>query len=270
MEIRLNMRAKLTLSLLSIALVLLISSIISTMEYSRMSSYVSDLIADDISSINAARQISDEINSYNLEILAIIGDEKINKLPDVNYNDILSHCDSLKRKVSNKHQMLALADSVIYSYSAYMLTSVELERVLNSPFVDSRNWFFERLEPHYARLTRDIDLLSNAIYKDLQKNSETFERGFYRSIIPGIVAVGVGLLLIIMLLFYLLIYYVNPLHKMRDALEAYRSVDKKYVYKFDGDDELVEINDGVSELANENQQLRSRLSALRKIDNNRQ
>ena len=51
---RLSMRGKLILSLSSIAVILLVSSLISVMEYSSMSNYVSELIADDISSINGS------------------------------------------------------------------------------------------------------------------------------------------------------------------------------------------------------------------------
>ena len=49
---RLSMRMKLTLSLSAIAVVLLLSSIISIIEYRRMSNYVSELIADNINSIS--------------------------------------------------------------------------------------------------------------------------------------------------------------------------------------------------------------------------
>ena len=51
---RLSLKAKLYLSLSAIALVLLVSSMISVLEYRRMSSYISDMIADNIESINAA------------------------------------------------------------------------------------------------------------------------------------------------------------------------------------------------------------------------
>ena len=49
------MRMKLILSLSSISVVLLVSSFISIMEYSRMSNYVSELIAANIGSINETR-----------------------------------------------------------------------------------------------------------------------------------------------------------------------------------------------------------------------
>jgi len=101
------------------------------------------------------------------------------------------------------------------------------------------------------------------IHSDLVKNSKTFERGFYRSIIPGILAVGVGLLLVVMLLFFVLSYYVKPLNRMLEGLEGYRSYNKKYTCTFDGDDELIRLNEGITELAGENQQLRKRLKDMK-------
>ena len=73
-EFRLTMRMKLTLSLSAIAVTLLVSSVISIMEYYRMSDYVSDLIADNIRSVNVAQKLSEVTNKYNLALLALIGD----------------------------------------------------------------------------------------------------------------------------------------------------------------------------------------------------
>ena len=108
-----------------------------------------------------------------------------------------------------------------------------------------------------------IDALSAGMYNDLRRNSQTFDRGFYRSVIPGFVAMLVGLLLVVLLLFFILAYYVNPIYKMLAALENYRAYNKKYTYSFEGDDQLAELNTGISEMAAENHQLRKRLSALR-------
>lgn len=259
---RLPMKAKLFVSLSSIAVILLISCIIQVMEYSRMSSYVSDLIADDVSSINVASKLSELSNSYNLEILARIGDESSAILPGFDDSYFRSHCDSL-RMTQALNKVSHLADSVMYSYSAYMLTSLELEDVVQSHFIDTRNWYFERLQPRFDRLRSDIDKLSSAIYRDLEKNSATFERGFYRSIIPGVVAVGVGLLLLVMLYFFLVSFYVTPINRMLDSLKGYMTTDKRYTYSFEGDDQLAELNDDISELVSENQQLRKRINVLR-------
>ena len=260
-NLRLSLRAKLTLSLSAIAIVLVISSIISLMEYRSMSSYVSGLIADNINSINVAQKLSEVSNTYNLDILSVIGDEGA-RLPNFNQEEFVARCDSLKKNLTSV-TLLPLADSVMYSYAAYMLTTLELEDVLLSDFIDSRTWYFDRLQPKYNRLRSDIDALSAGMYNDLRRNSQTFDRGFYRSVIPGFVAMLVGLLLVVLLLFFILAYYVNPIYKMLAALENYRAYNKKYTYSFEGDDQLAELNTGISEMAAENHQLRKRLSALR-------
>ena len=79
---KLSIKAKLTLSLSAIAAILLISATISVLEYAKMSTYVSDLIADDISSLNTAHKLADISNKYNLDILAVIGDDTYAELPE--------------------------------------------------------------------------------------------------------------------------------------------------------------------------------------------
>lgn len=261
-EFKLTMRMKLTLSLSAIAVTLLVSSVISIMEYYRMSNYVSDLIADNIRSVNVAQKLSEVTNKYNLDLLTLIGDNSVNTLPDFHQKEFMGHCDSLRNSLTSD-KMVPLTDSVVYAYSAYMLTSLELNDVMLSDFIDTMAWYFDRLQPKFRRLNHYIDVLNEAIYDDLKKNSLTFQRGFYRSIIPGAVAVGVGLLLVLMLLFFLLVFYVNPIYRMLSGLNNYRSYNKKYSYSFEGDDQLVELNDGITELTGENQMLRKRVANLR-------
>ena len=87
----LTMKAKLTLALASIALMLLISSLISILEYTRMNDYVSELISDDIASINVAQRLASVVDSYNLGILTVIGDESVSALPDFDQEGFLAH-----------------------------------------------------------------------------------------------------------------------------------------------------------------------------------
>ncbi len=261
-RLRLGVRAKITAGLCSICAILLASGIISVLEYRNMSNYVSGLIADNVKSINAAQKLSEEASTYNLGILAAIGEDTSGALPDFDKEGFLSRCDSLKASLA-AIGAVPLTDSVLYAYSAYMLVSLELPQVMESDFIDTRSWYFGRLQPIYLRLNGYIDRMSSAIYGDLRANSERFDRGFYRSVIPGVIAVGVGLMLVLLLLYFILVYYVNPLYGMLRGLADYRSYNHRYSYGFDGDDQLAELNDGITELANENFQLRRRISNLK-------
>ena len=64
-ENRPSMRLRLFFSLGSIAAILLVSGLISIIEYRRMSDYVSDLIASNIKSINLSQRLADMTQEYN-------------------------------------------------------------------------------------------------------------------------------------------------------------------------------------------------------------
>ena len=261
-EFRLSLKMKLTLALSAIAVVLLMSSIISVLEYRRMSTYVSDMMADNVRNIHVTQELVNAVDTYNLQLLAVIGDDNLSSLPDFDRQDFLNHCDSLRMSFG-ANRTVPLADSVLYAYSAYMLASLELEDVLESSFINTRDWYFNRLQPLFGRMRGYLDRLSGAMYEQLEQNSKDFDSGFSRSIIPSIVAVSVGILLVFLLLFYLLVYYVKPIYHMRDNLKDYLSYRKRYTYTFDGNDQLSDLNASVTDLTEENRQLRRRISDLK-------
>jgi len=258
-EFRLSLRMKMTLSFSAIAVVLLMSSVISILEYRHMSNYVSNLIADDIRNIHVTQNMIDAVDGYNLQILAVIGDDSLKSLPDFDRTAFVSYCDSLKESFVAG----PMADSVVYAYSAYMLASMELEDVIESNFIDSRDWYFNRLQPVFYRMRAYLDRLSGAIYDELLENSESFDRGFYRSIIPGAVAVSVAILLVFMLLFYIMAYYVRPIYGMHSALKDYLQFRHRYTFEFDSSDQLGDLNETVTNLTEENRNLRRRISELK-------
>jgi len=256
---RLSLRMKMTLSLSAIAVVLLMSSVISFVEYLHMSNYVSGLISEDIHHIQVTQRLTDAVDTYNLQILAVIGDENLNSLPEFDRTAFVSYCDSLKEAFGGG-RAIPMADSVVYAYSAYMLASLELEDVLESNFINTRDWYFSRLQPLFGRLRGYLQGLSETMYAELKQHSEEFDKGFYRSIIPSAVAVSMGIVLVFLLLFYLLAYFVKPIYGMLDAMKAYLSYRHRYTYTFDQGDQLGDLNSQITELTEENRQLRKRLN----------
>ena len=261
-EIRLSLRTKMTLALSAIAIVLLMSSVISILEYRHMSTYVSDMIAGDIRNIRQTQLLIDAVDDYNLQILAVIGDDERNALPEFDRASFVEHCDSLRASFGTG-ETLPLADSVLYAYSAYMLASQELEDVVESNFINTRDWYFTRLQPIFGRLRDYLEALSDDLYQDLMDNSKDFDSGFFRSIIPSAVAVASGIVLILLLLFFILAFYVKPIYGMLDALKDYLSYRRRYTYTFDGNDQLGELNDTITGLTEENRALRRRLTEMK-------
>ena len=261
-EFRLSLRMKIALALSAIAVVLLMSSIISVLEYRHMSNYVSSLIAGNVNNIHRTQELVDAVDGYNLQMLAVIGGETLTEVPSFDKDGFLSSAEALKESLGNA-SAVAWADSVVYAYSAYMLASMELEEVLESSFINTRDWYFNRLQPLFGRMRGYLDRLGETIHQDLRQNSETFDSGFYRSIIPSAVALAVGIILLFLLMFFILSYYVDPIYKMLESLRDYLGYRRRYTYRFDGNDQLADLNQAVTELTEENRQLRKKNAELR-------
>ena len=257
-----SMRKKLFFSLGSLAMILLLSSVISILEYRRMSDYVSELIASNIKSINLSQKLADITQEYNDQMLAVVVQNDISLMPDFNLRYFNAQSDSLRSSFTSQ-KMLPKVDSVVMSFDAFMKTSLKFDEVFLADSVDTGEWFFGSLQPRYTKLRQDLNSLNEVIHEELKNNSADFDAGFYRSIIPGVVSVGAGLLLILLLLYFTMVYYVRPIYRMSDGLDSYRLSGRRYLYEFDGDDQLANINTGLTEIIEENIELNARVRGLR-------
>lgn len=256
------MRRRLVFGLGSVAAILLISGVISIIEYRRMSDYVSELISSNIKSINLSQRLADVTQEYDVQMLAVVLMNDISLMPEFDLQLFQTQADSLKSSVTSMTS-LPIVDTVATTFDKFMQTSLRFDEVFLADTVDTKEWFFGTLQPSYNEFRKDMDMLNNAIYGELRANSADFDAGFYRSIIPGVVSVGAGLVLIMLLMYFIVIYYVNPIYKISAGVDNYRQVGKRYGVVFDGDDQLSNINDGLTEIIEENLELKGRVKELR-------
>lgn len=257
-----SLSRKVFLSLGSIAAILLLSSVISILEYRRMSTYVSDLIAANIKSITLSQKLSDLTDEYNHQMLSVVVQNDISKMPEFNLEYFNAQADSLKESFTSK-RALPMVDSVSLSFNRFMETSLRFDEVFLADNVDTGEWFFGTLQPCYNKFRHDIGVLNEMIHEELTSNSADFDAGFYRSIIPGVVSVGAGLILVFLLLYFTIANYVHPIYRISDGIDAYRKTGRRHVYTFDGDDQLANINEGVTDIIEENLELKKRVKALK-------
>lgn len=257
-----SLSRKVFLSLGSIAAILLLSGVISILEYRRMSTYVSDLIAANIKSITLSQKLSDLTDEYNHQMLSVVVQNDISIMPEFNLEYFNAQADSLKESFTSK-RALPMVDSVSLSFNRFMETSLRFDEVFLADNVDTGEWFFGTLQPCYNKFRHDIGVLNEMIHEELTSNSADFDAGFYRSIIPGVVSVGAGLILVFLLLYFTIANYVHPIYRISDGIDAYRKTGRRHVYTFDGDDQLANINEGVTDIIEENLELKKRVKALK-------
>ena len=257
-----SMRRKLFLSLGSLAAILLLSGVISILEYRRMSDYVGDLIAANIKSINLSQKLADITEEYNHQMLSVVVQNDISIMPDFNLSQFNAQADSLKNSFTSQNA-LPMVDTVSTSFNEFIRTSMKFDEVFLADSVDTGEWFFGTLQPCYNKFRQDMGVLNDNIHEELRRNSADFDAGFYRSIIPGFVSVAAGLVLIMLLFYFIMAFYVNPIYKMSAGVDNYKLSGRRHTYEFDGDDQLANINSGITELIEENIELKRRIKHLR-------
>lgn len=256
-NIRLGLALKLSLAIGTIVGILIITSVISILEFRRMSTYVSDQIADNITSINLSAELGVKVDEYNLKLLYAVGRADELKQLDFNPQEILEECSPMMESISQMRY--AKADSLLVSYDDYLSTSLQMDSIIVNDFVDTRDWYFTVLQPKYNNFRQDLDELNLRIYDNLKVNSIGFDESIYRSIMPSIISVFAAIVLCLLLQFYITSYYVIPLGRMLREMENYMHNSLPYSNNFEGDDELKQLNANIADIIDENISLKNRI-----------
>ncbi|MBP5210884.1 MAG: hypothetical protein J6Z27_03490, partial [Bacteroidales bacterium] len=82
----------------------------------------------------------------------------------------------------------------------------------------------------------------------LVESSYTMQDTFYRSVMPSIASMIVGIIVVFLFNVFINYYFVDPILKITKGINSYRKYGKDYNVIIDNDDELAELNDSVSEI----------------------
>lgn len=251
----LGIKRKVLIACIVLAAILFFSSLISIFEFSRMNRYVSAVIADNIRSINTARELLNISEQYNISLmngLVLENEEQLEELPVGPQEELVSSFENLSKSFVTPQERAA-ADSVLYAYAAYMQVVSEAQEMWRQDYAERQHWFFNRLQPVYLKFRGYMMRLTSISQDALIESSQDVQEGTYRSLMPGLVSLLVGLILILLLNYYLNYYLVNPLLKVTNGIKGYRYHGRGYSVKLENDDELAELNEAVGDIVDQNQ-----------------
>lgn len=256
-----GVKGKVLLGCIILGMILFISSIISMFEFSSMNDYVTQVIADNIRSIDASRELLSTAEKHNLRLMYGISG---------NYEDIENESDAAivekfsdLRNTFTKEEERVAADSVLFAYAAYMQVVREAPTVWEDGQFARRDWYFNRLQPIYLKLREYIQNLNYVSQDALIENSRSLQDNFYRSMMPPMVSFLLGLLLVLLFNYYLNYYIINPLLKVTRGIKGYRKFNKPYNVDLENEnDELADLNEAVKDMVDLNHSYKRQIETL--------
>lgn len=252
-RITLGVQSKIYTASLIIALMLVLSGAMAFFEFGRMSRYISDFISNSILSVDLTRNLLNTSERYHSDLFRQIGGDGLLAQPET------IPADEFEEDMKRLYTVLAsdaerqMADSVRYAYSAYMQVAQEIESVWLRPQEERTEWYFNRLQNVYTKLRGYLQRLSFTSQSAITDSYDSLQDSYYRSIMPVVIASAASFILIILFVYFLNHYIVQPMLRMSRGLSEYRNSGKGYNVNFDyGGDQIQTMNEDIRELVDEN------------------
>ncbi len=256
-----GIRKKISLGFFIIGAILFISSVIALFEFNRIKNSVTELMNANISSINTSRKIMELTDEYNFILLSsTFGDSLLSSRHTLYQDDrFKNYISSIKENFRSDSEVL-IADSLEIAYTNYL--DVVSKAVFISDFdsLSKSDWYYHEFMPVYNELRRHKKNLGSITQKALLDNTIKLQDGYYRSIMPGIIAVTAGIVLVLLFNYFVNLYFISPVLLISKGIKCYRENRKSYNVKFDNDDEIQEINNEVKSIIDENKKLKAERS----------
>lgn len=82
----------------------------------------------------------------------------------------------------------------------------------------------------------------------LANQAQSLEGSAHRAITPGIMALGVGIVILLMFLFFINIYLISPVVAISKALKDFLAYKIPFQVKMEGKDEILKLKESIEEL----------------------
>ena len=169
-------------------------------------------------------------------------DINVKSKDDTRFRDYLNEVrDKFTTKAERQY-----ADSVRYAYSTYIIVMNDAPVVWQGDYTARRNWYFNRLYPIYMQLRGYLQSLTHTSQQALVDNSKIMSESFYRSIMPGVVAV---------FNYFINKYFVFPFNRIAEAVQDYINRRRSYNVVVEGDEEIREFSENIREIVETNRRL---------------
>ena len=252
-----GIRKKISLGFVGIGSILFLSIIIAVFEFNRMRNSVTDLMKANINSINTSRKLMELTDEYNFILLSrVITDSALIADEIIYDNRFDNYISSIKNNFTSDIE-ISVADSLTATYEHYLAVIGETREVMTMTADARKEWYDTKVKLVYNNLRKYKKELGALTQQALADNTNELQEGYYRSIMPGIIAVSAGIILVLLFNYFINLYFISPLLLISKGIKNYREFRKSYNVQFDNDDEIQEINSDVKSIIEENKKLKS-------------
>lgn len=236
-----GIRKKVALGFACLGLLLIGSGAVSFFELQRIGKRTQQILDDSNSNMAISRDLLDGAEMQHLSLLYSYGRGA------VGYDSLYLAgrkmlADALERARDEKKEGI---DAVQTAFDTY--EQVTRDYFFNEHDFES-DWLKESYWNAYMKLTRTVKEFMTRSEQSLGIKAEKIEHAAYRAITPSLVTIGVLLLLLFVLLYFIDFYYMKPVVKMNKGIENWLKFRTPFNVGAESKDETLELRNNIEKL----------------------
>lgn len=245
-----GIKDKIRLGFITIGILLFLSGIISSLELVRFNRTTHNLLTRSHGSIEVSKQMLDAVQEQNTALLLSITDTSRNNV-----------YDSLVAKGGRDF------DRAFRTAQGVLRDPVQLEAIrtaakyynsIVSQVTDTTDiaWFTDVYKTSYYNLTHEIKEFMVQIQQRTIDYTAQLERNAYRASMVGIIALGAGILLLLVFYFMLNNYFITPVLQITKGLKGYVNSRLPFEVNVSTRDEINTLKEYIAALVSANKKTR--------------
>lgn len=238
-----GIRKKISIAFLCLAIMLAFSGMVSMLELGRLSRYTKELLQSGSTNMSLSKRMLDAAQEANTSILQhiMLGEEAYSHAFAAARDRFM---DALSEAEADGVDMPGV-DSARRAWNKYDGLA---GRLLEHASMDEVKLFLETYAGSYLELTSAVKNMIADSQQMLANDAIRIKAKAYRAITPGIISLGVAIVMLLIFAFLIDVYYTSPTVAISRSLRNYLNHKVPFEVKMEGRDEVRQLKDSVDEL----------------------
>lgn len=240
-----GIRKKICLGFALLSFLLLFSALISYFELKRLRISSQGMLDASLENLRLSRGMLDAVQDQNTALLQILMHGNAHFAPQL--MEARGRLDSLVAEARASSESAPLLDSVSAASQRYRMLFDD--RLPEKEYADGNlQWFTEVYRDTYRNLMNTIENFLVSSQEKMDASAQQLQRTARRAIMPGVIALGIAIVIILVFFYFVDVYFIRPVVQMTRALKNYLAAKVPFHVKFEGRDEVSKLREYIETL----------------------
>ncbi len=241
-----KIKLKLFLGFFTLVLMLALAGTYSIIEFTRISSSVNAILQDNYQSIQATKNMLEAIEREDSGILLLLmGDFREGRQTiSVSDSSFRQSLDIARNNLTEKNEQQYVSD-IESLYTRYR--SIIEYPIVNTSRQGNIEWYETEVYPLFQEVKKSIHALMDLNQSSMYREAMMLKEKSKRAIMPGIVAIGAGIVFTLIFNLFINYYLVAPVKRLVHSIRNYKR-GTVFGAEIETNDELKELENSIRDL----------------------